>query len=124
MATQSPQAAERIRLNQRIRRFYRYFNENNWKACFERVDPKLREGRVNFGPYAESLSSFFEKYGPIQIESIDLRLYASVQTNRHDDRPFAYGTVHWQDNQHKPHVLRERWVKSADEWYTRMVGLI
>jgi hypothetical protein len=70
------------------------------------------------------LSSFFEKYGPIQIDSIDLRLYPSAQTNKHDDRSFAYGTVHWQDNQHKPRVLRERWVKSGDEWYTRMVGLV
>src|SRR5256885_2164030 len=124
MATQSPLTVEMIRLNHRIRHFYRYFNENNWQACFARVDPKLKEGRVNFDPYAESLSSFFEKYGPIRVESIKLRLHTNVKTNKHDDRPFASGTLHWQDNKHRHHVLRERWVKSGDKWYTRMMGLV
>lgn len=124
MATQTPQNVERIRLNHRIRHFYHYYNENNWKACFDRLDPKLREGRVNLNLYAESLFSFFEKYGPIQVESIDLRLYPEAKPNKHDDRPFAYGTLHWQDNKHRRHVFRERWVKVGDTWYTRMVGLV
>src|SRR5439155_15380964 len=101
MATKIPQNVEQIRLNQRIRHFYHYYNENNWKACFDRLDPILREGRVKFGPYADSLSSFFEKYGPVQVEAIDLRIYPHVKNNKHDDRPFAYGTLHWHDNKQK-----------------------
>ncbi len=115
---------ETLSLNRRIRNFYLDFNDQKWEACFDRLDPKLREGRVDHETYVESLSSFFDKYGPIEIESLELKLYLTVKNNQHDDRPFAYGLLHWQDHDGRPHVLRERWVKSEGAWYTRMVGLI
>lgn len=113
-----------LSLNRRIRNFYRDFNNKNWQACFDRLDPKLREGSVDHDAYVESLASFFDKYGPIEVESLELKLYLDVKNNKHDDRPFAYGVLQWQDKDGRSHVLRERWVKYGEKWYTRMVGLV
>jgi len=124
MATQTTNTVEKNRLSRRIRNFYRLFNENNWEGCFERLDPELRGARVEFDKYADSLASFFAKYGPMRIQSVSLELFMNAKGNKHDDRPFAYGTLHWQDNKRKQHTLRERWVKSGATWYTRMIGLV
>ena len=125
MARQLTETIERNRLVHRIRYLYHFLNENNWEACFERLDPKLREESIDFKTYAASLSSFFKEYGPIRLESVEeLRLFLRAKGNKHDDRPFAYGLVIWKDRKKRQHVLRERWVRSEDTWYTRMVGLV
>jgi hypothetical protein len=74
--------------------------------------------------YSESLARFFDQYGPIRRLFTKVSLYLNITTNKHDDRPFAYVVIVWQDKQHSFHLFRERWVKDDDLWYTRVVGLI
>jgi hypothetical protein len=115
---------ETLSLYQRIRYFYHYLNGNDWEACFHRLDPKLRDGKIEHDVYVQSLTDFFDKYGPIKTESMKFQLYLKVKKNLYDDRPFAYGEVHWQDRKGRTHVFRERWVKTDDKWCTRMAGLV
>ena len=84
----------------------------------------MKQERVDRDAYVACLTSFFDKYGPIDVESLKLALYLDVANNKHDERPFAYGTLQWRDKRQKVHVLRERWVNSSGVWYTRMVGMI
>lgn len=116
---------QKTKLRGRIRRFYRHFDEKDWEACYNLLDPKLRSGKVNYTTYAKSLSEFFCHYGPIKIVAIPkLTVYADVRDNKHDDRDFAYGLVVWQDKSNQHHLLRERWVRSGENWFTRMAGLV
>jgi hypothetical protein len=115
---------EEVGLNRRIRNFYRDFSARKWEACFDRLDPKLRDRRVDHDDFIESLSTFFDGFGPIVVQSLELTMYLNAKNHKYDDRPFAYGLLHWQDKEGRAHILRERWVKSGEKWYTRMVGLV
>ena len=117
---------ERKCLATRIEDFYRLLNNKQWDKCFEFVDPSLRDSRrVDLAAYSKSLSSFFLKYGPLAILSLErLHVYVNVP-NKHDDRDFAYGLVTLEGREHQPLKIRERWVKASDgRWYTRMVGMV
>lgn len=117
-------AIEEARLTRRIVAFYGDFNRKKWEACYRRLDPKLRTECLDDSVYMTSLASFYDRYGPIVIDSLVLSVYLDVANNRHDDRPFAYGVLHWRDRKCKPHLLKERWVNSSGTWYTRMAGLV
>ena len=127
MHKESPDPAEASRsIRGRVREFYRRLNDQNWEKCFEFVDPVLREsGKVDFEAYAKSLSSFYKKYGPLELHSLQqFNVHPNVQSNR-DNRDFAYGVVAFDDREHRSHQVRERWVKASDgRWYTRMVGMV
>jgi hypothetical protein len=85
----------------------------------------LRSGKVDFEAYSRSLSAFLETYGQIEVIAVPkLNIYSNVPNNKHDERDFAYGLVVWQDKNHQPHLLKERWIWAEDNWYTRMVGLV
>lgn len=124
MTKNRPKIVEQIRLNHRIRQFYRFFNENNWDACFQRLDPRLRGERISQDLYAQTMAAFFEKHGPVRITAIDLQMFLDEKRTGNDRRPFAYGKLAWLDNQDQQHCLRERWVKVGTTWYTRMLGLV
>jgi hypothetical protein len=116
---------QRTALRKQLNAFSYAFNKKDWERCFQFVDPKLRAGgRVNFPDYSASLARFFERYGPVHRIYTKINPYLNVTTNRHDDRPFAYAIVFWQDKDHAFHVFRERWVKENDSWYTRVAGLV
>jgi hypothetical protein len=53
-----------------------------------------------------------------------ISLHLDASANKHDERPFAYVYVIWQDEAHGFHMFRERWVKHSDRWFTRVVGLV
>jgi hypothetical protein len=123
--TNDEDRAQRSALRRRLAGFYSAFNKEDWRGCFEYVDPRLRaESRVELGTYSASLGRFFESYGPVRRIYSKIDLYLHVTTNRHDDRAFAYVIVLWQDKHHIPHIFRERWVRDKDEWYTRVAGLV
>ncbi len=128
MSTQSDTERQRQtrRLRLRIRGFYQHFNDNDWKACFATVDPKLRsERKVEYPCYSDSLSAFFQNHGPITILSLELSLHLDMPDNNFGCKDFAYGVVSWEDGKHRPHVFKERWVRAPDgKWYTRMIGLV
>jgi hypothetical protein len=124
-ATKDQERTERTALRRRVRRFYKHFNRQDWQRCYDGLDPRLRnEGKVSFHPYAQSLSSFVAAYGAIDIWHIDLSLHLDAAANKRDPRPFAYAYIFWQDQRHAFHVFRERWVREAGEWYTRVAGLV
>lgn len=74
--------------------------------------------------YVESLRRFLEVYG--QIDVYQTRLLgtwnsAKMNGNR---RPFAYAEIVWFDASRRIHFFRERWIKDAGAWYSRVAGLI
>lgn len=113
-------------LGDRIKEFYELLNDRQWVKCFELIDPRLRDaGAIEFAAFANSLSSFFEKHGPLTFRSVaQLTVYTDA-VSRNDERDFAYGLVAVEDRDHHSMQFRERWVKDADGfWYTRKVGLV
>jgi hypothetical protein len=118
-------AALRASLRRRARNFYRSYNLAKWPRCYALVDPRLRENdRVQASPHADSLAAFRRRYGDVTIWHIDVSLHTDVTNNKHDDRPFAYVYVFWQDDNKAFHVFRERWVCDSGRWYTRVAGLV
>lgn len=111
-------------LKARVRRFYRNFNSNNWQTCFEYLDPKLRQSKINFPQYSSSLERFADVYGPIKIWHMTVHLYLDVSKNKQDPRSFAFVYIFWQDKHQAFHVFKERWVRQGEDWYTRVAGLI
>lgn len=88
MQKQSPNTAAASRsICDRVRAFYQRLNDQNWEECFEFVDPVLRQsGKVDYEAYAKSLSSFYSKYGPLEVRSLEqFNVYADAP-NKRDDR--------------------------------------
>lgn len=126
MIQKAGEILERQNLAARIGDFYRVLNLKQWAACFTFVDPTLRDaGKVEITSYSSSLSSFYDKHGPIMSQTVDkLRLHVN-EPSKHDDRDFAYGVVLLEDREHQTLTIRERWVKASDgQWYTRMAGMV
>ncbi|HYT92035.1 MAG TPA: hypothetical protein VEL76_25190 [Gemmataceae bacterium] len=124
-AIKEHQGAQKAALRERIKRFYKHFQRADWEQCYEYLDPQLRQGKkVLSAPYAQSLSEFAAVYGTIKIWHIDINLYLDTAKNKRDPRPFAYVYIFWQDQRHAFHVFRERWVREAGDWYTRVAGLV
>lgn len=116
---------ERATLRRRINDFYRRFNREDWRECFSRVDPRLRQtGKVVESQYSSSLAAFRQSYGDVDIWHTRVNLYLDAKNNKHDERPFAYVYIFWQDAHKAFHVFRERWVLDGGRWYTRVVGLV
>ncbi|HEX5444034.1 MAG TPA: hypothetical protein VFW87_09410 [Pirellulales bacterium] len=117
---------EQDRLSDRIRQLYSLLNDRKFEECFKIVDPRLRNaGKITFEVYANSLSHFIQKYGPLHLMRIDgLKLFIDANV-KNEDRGFAYALVVAHDKNGRPMQLRERWVKEADgSWYTRKLGLV
>jgi hypothetical protein len=104
---------------------YEWFNQGLWEKCFERIDPKLREeSKVELPVYVDQLQAFQEAYGTIHPWYIRINLHLDDSSGKPGERPFAYVYVIWQDERHGFHMFRERWVRHADQWFTRVVGLV
>jgi hypothetical protein len=104
---------------------YDWFNRERWDKCFSLIDPKLREqSKVELLANAARLQAFKEIYGTIRPWHVRISLHLDASSNKHDERPFAYVYVIWQDDVRGFHMFRERWVKQGDHWYTRVVGLV
>lgn len=117
--------AERAALRRRIKGFYQKFNRGDWQGCYSRIDPRLRlERKVDESQYSDSLAAFQQGYGAIDIWHSRVNLYLDVKNNKHDERPFAYVYIFWQDASKAFHVFRERWVLDSGRWYSRVVGLV
>jgi hypothetical protein len=117
--------SERKALDRRVRKMYAWFNRGLPDRCFYLIDPKLiDQSRVELQGYGEGLLAFKEAYGTIRLFHIRISLHLDASTNKHDPRPFAYAYVTWQDEAHGFHMFRERWVKDAGKWYTRVAGLV
>ena len=126
MIQKAAETMERQDLAGRIEEFYRFLNAKHWADCFQLIDPKLREaGKVEIESYSKSLSSFYDKHGPIISQTVEqLRIHLN-EPSKHDERDFAYGEVVLEDRDHQALKIRERWVKALDgRWYTRMVGMV
>jgi len=124
-STAMDKPAQKSALRRRIRGLYLNYNLGAWARCYRFLDPRLREtGKVETAQYGDSLSAFKEHYGAINIWHVRISLYSEVRTNKHDERPFAYVYVIWQDAHNEVHLFRERWVFDSGRWYTRVVGLV
>jgi hypothetical protein len=104
---------------------YDWFNQGLWEQCFSLIDPRLRdESKVQLRVYKEGLQAFEQVYGKVDPWYIRISLHLDASSNRHDNRPFAYVYVVWQDAERGFHMFRERWVKDSGRWFTRVVGLV
>lgn len=102
---------------------YESINQEAWAKSYSLVDPRLCEqGRVDEQTYVDSLRRFKGVYGTIKPWYIRIGLHHRAR--KHDDRPFAYVYVIWQDEAHVFHMFRERWVWDSGRWFTRVVGLV
>lgn len=118
-------AADRAAIRRRVKQFYAWFNQEQWSRCLAFIDPRLRENaRVDSERHAASLAAFKECYGAVHIWYLRVNLHDEAARSSRADRPFAYVYVLWQDDRHGFHLFRERWVKDAGRWYTRVVGLV
>jgi hypothetical protein len=118
-------AADRAAIRRRVKRFYAWFNQEQWSRCWALLDPRLRaKAKVDAERYAASLAAFKEFYGAVHIWYLRVNLHDAAARRGRDDRPFAYVYVLWQDDRYGFHLFRERWVKDAGRWYTRVVGLV
>jgi hypothetical protein len=116
---------ERQALRRRVQQFYRWFNKEAWDDCFALIDPELTgRGRVNLDTYADLMQSFKESYGTVRPRWTDLSLHLDPTPKQRDKRPFAYVYILWQDDAHRFHMFRERWVLNDGQWFTRVVGLV
>jgi hypothetical protein len=121
----SHDASERKALRRRVRRLYEWFNRGLWEKCFSLVDPQLKaQSKVQLPTYAERMQAFQGVYGTITLWHVRIGLHLDGSSNKQDPRPFAYVYVIWQGKAHGFHMFRERWVKHADGWFTRVVGLV
>lgn len=118
-------AAERQALRRRVKQMYDYFNQGLWEKCFSLIDPRIREkSTTKFSPYAERLQEFKKAFGSIRPWYVRISLYLDWSSSKHDDGPFAYVYTVWQDDSHKFHMFRERWVRQGNHWFTQVVGLV
>lgn len=119
------ESAERDALRRRVKIMTDAFNEGRFDKCFALIDPKLTEqAKVDPAIYSQRLAAFKQTYGQIRPWHIRLNLHLQPSEKTKDQRPFAYVYVVWQDNTHAFHMFRERWVKEAGRWHTRVVGLV
>jgi hypothetical protein len=121
--TQQQEAPQKAALYRRVWHFHKLLNQRAWEKCYQYLDPRLQD-KVNFGLYADSLGRFVEHYGEIDIWHRHFTFHLDTTRNKQDPRPFAYVYVFWQDKRHAFHVFRERWVREAGAWYTRVAGLV
>src|SRR6266480_3646599 len=118
-------SAERKALRRQVRHFYTQFNRESWEQCFDHLDPHLRDaGKVAQREYREGLQAFKLAYGSVKPWYVRISPHLDATSNKHDDRPFAYVYVVWQDAVGGFHMFRERWVRHAGRWYTRVAGLV
>jgi hypothetical protein len=104
---------------------YDWFNRGQWEKCYSLVDPALREqSKVMLSAYADQLRTFKETYGSVRPWHVRISLHLDAPSNKHDDRPFAYVYLVWQDDAKEFHMFRERWVKNKGRWFTRVAGLV
>jgi hypothetical protein len=104
---------------------YDWFNRGAWEKCFSLLDPQLTgTSKVQLPVYSRSLQAFQQAYGKIHPWHIRISLHLAASANQRDARPFAYVYVVWQDEAHGFHMFRERWVREAGRWHTRVAGLV
>ena len=116
---------ERKALRRRVKQFYAQFNRESWEQCYALLDPHLRDaGKVTLREYMEGLQAFKVAYRSIKPWYVRISPHLVATSNKHDDRPFAYVYVVWQDAAGGFHMFRERWVRQAGRWYTRVAGLV
>jgi hypothetical protein len=114
---------DKASLIQRVRYFYKYFNERDWAKCRRYVDPKLQV-KVAAGDYGRTMDAFFSAHGPLrQLTVVSMNLYPAGSA-RTDDREFAYVVLSWKARGNALHHFRERWIKDGGRWFTRVVGLV
>ena len=119
------EAAEREPLRRRVKRMYEWFNQERWEKCFALIDPKLRDqARVELRTYADALRRFKAAYGAVRPWHVRISLHLDASSSKQDARPFAYVYIIWQDDAHGFHMFKERWVKQAGRWFTRVAGLV
>jgi hypothetical protein len=110
-------------LLERVARFYGTFNQRDWLACFDCIDPRLKD-EADPGDYAQVMERYFDEFGPMQLSEIRIHSMLPANTAKTDEREFAYVIVSWTDKRGGPRHFQERWIKDHDEWFTRVVGLV
>ncbi len=113
-------------LERRVHQFYALLNDRNFEKCYAMIDPVVREdpGSVTFLQYRQSLESFLNYYGVVDVRAVSLKLHLGEPSRLYGDRDFAIGQVAWADETGEEHVFQERWVRVGRSWYTRLTGLV
>lgn len=125
LAAPDTDTTESAALRRCVKQFYDWFNSEDWDKCYAAVDSRLTAtAKCERTPYVNSLKAFKRHFGSVTPTRIEPSVHMDASTNKHDDRPFAYVQVEWRDSRNEEHSFRERWVKDAGRWSTRVAGLV
>jgi hypothetical protein len=126
MAMKTRTAGSQVTLKRRIKKFYDLLNASDVGACFEMIDPRIREKHtsVTLLQYANSVKDFLSAVRVIEVQKIDLELHVDEPNQLYGDRDFAVGQTHWTDRRGNAHTFTERWVRDGRSWYTRCTGFV
>jgi hypothetical protein len=113
-------------LKRRIRNFYVFLNQRDFKRCFDMIDPRVREkpASVTLLQYEHSLAEFVAQTGQIKLKSVAVTLHLNEPSKLYEDRDFALGKTTWTDQCGGERSFAERWVREGKTWYTRSTGLV
>jgi hypothetical protein len=115
-----------LRVELRIRQFYRLLSDGKFAQCYRMIDPVIRHSpaSVTLYQYQNSLAAFLEYYGKVSIEEVLIVPHIDEPNKRFQDRDFAVGTATWADGQGEQHTFQERWVRVGRLWYTVSTGFV
>jgi hypothetical protein len=110
----------------RIGEFYKSMNARDFDRCYRMIDPEVRKSprSVTLNNYVGALQTFMNRFGSVEIQTIEITVRSHEKTTLYGDREFAVGQTNWTDKDGEPHVFEERWVKNLRTWFTRSTGLV
>ena len=113
-------------LERKVRAFYKSLNQHKVAACFQMIDPQVRDvpGSVTLYQYGQALHEFVDRFGPLKVRAIHLTLHLDEPNQLYQGRDFAIGKTTWLDAAGNRYVFLERWVRQDRSWYTRSTGFV
>ncbi|HZU37746.1 MAG TPA: hypothetical protein VFA18_17635 [Gemmataceae bacterium] len=113
-------------LERRIRSFYKHLNQQNVAACYQMIDPQVRDrpDSVTLYQYGSALHEFMDRVGALKLLAVHVTLHVDEPSRLYQGRDFAIGKAMLADSDGNQYVFQERWVRQGRGWYTRSTGFV
>lgn len=108
-------------LEKRILSYYDSINRGAYDESCTFTDPDI-PSKVPFALYNKRMKEFMAWCGHIYIFDIKINMHLNEKTTLYGNRDFAMGHTIWTDQNSEEHEFKENWVKTNNEWYTRVLG--
>lgn len=117
--TSEEKAVQAVEL--RIRQFFDLLNLQEFKQCYQMVDPKSRE-TLTLEQYTDSAKRFMQQVGKIEFIKTNLIAHINEKTNLYEDKDFVVGITTCKVKD-KEITVKEAWIKRTS-WHTKASGFI